>query len=262
MSSWDHGKEKYRSRILGEWSNLIGSKMNHSSVGVYTASKTFPVDNFKHGWKNDMVVIMGAHFANGILHRSSFLGNLKPLDKKLGLHRTPPRSFFDFVFGTISSIVPIVTSNNLVTGWNSWPTGALHHHSRKQPSIFHPFALHKVKWGVEFNKHHVTCAHEPVINNLINDLFVWTNNFFVQFHVSKEGNNYSIANNTNNLLHKCYATSDGSMVKCHITFVGLMGIFSSIGHQHLSDTLENFWLRMDTKRTHVMMRLDFVPNIW
>ena len=44
----------YRSRNLGEWSFMIGYKMGSSSVMVYTMTKTSPVENFKHRWKNEM----------------------------------------------------------------------------------------------------------------------------------------------------------------------------------------------------------------
>lgn len=39
--------------------------------------------------ENDIVANMATLFDRGVLERSSFLGNLKPLDKKLGLRRTP-----------------------------------------------------------------------------------------------------------------------------------------------------------------------------
>ena len=37
------------SRVLGEWSDMIGYGMGSSLVGVYTMGKTSPVQNFKHG---------------------------------------------------------------------------------------------------------------------------------------------------------------------------------------------------------------------
>jgi hypothetical protein len=43
------GEEAPRSRILGEWSNMIGYKLGPSMVRVYTMAKTSPVENFKHG---------------------------------------------------------------------------------------------------------------------------------------------------------------------------------------------------------------------
>ena len=33
---------------------MIGYKMGSSSVMVYTMTKTSPVENFKHRWKNEM----------------------------------------------------------------------------------------------------------------------------------------------------------------------------------------------------------------
>jgi hypothetical protein len=47
----DYGEEVHRSRILGEWSNMVGYKMGLSLAGVYTTAKTCPMENFKYGWK-------------------------------------------------------------------------------------------------------------------------------------------------------------------------------------------------------------------
>ena len=58
-------------------------------AGMYTATKTSLVENFKHEWKNDMDANMANLFFRGVLWRSSFLGNLKPLDNKLDLQETP-----------------------------------------------------------------------------------------------------------------------------------------------------------------------------
>jgi hypothetical protein len=61
-----------------------------SLVGVYTTTKTSLVE---HGWKNDMVANMTTHtsflLGRRVFWRSNFLGNFKPLDKKLDLQRTP-----------------------------------------------------------------------------------------------------------------------------------------------------------------------------
>jgi hypothetical protein len=46
------------------------------------------VENFAHGWKNDMAANVATLFWRGVLQKSSFLGNLKASDKKLGLRRT------------------------------------------------------------------------------------------------------------------------------------------------------------------------------
>jgi hypothetical protein len=47
------------------------------------------IENFNHGWKNDMVANMATFFARGVLWNSKFLSNLKPSGKKLGLRRFP-----------------------------------------------------------------------------------------------------------------------------------------------------------------------------
>ena len=51
----DNVEEVHRPRTLGEWSNMSGYKMGSSLAGVYTTAKTSPVENLKHGRKNDMV---------------------------------------------------------------------------------------------------------------------------------------------------------------------------------------------------------------
>jgi hypothetical protein len=55
---------------------------------VYTTVKISQVENFKHRCRNDMVVNIVTFFVGGVLRRSSFLDNLKSLDKKLGLRET------------------------------------------------------------------------------------------------------------------------------------------------------------------------------
>jgi hypothetical protein len=47
-----------QSKVLGEWSTMIGYEMDTSPVGVYVVVKTSPVDNFEHGRENDTVVSM------------------------------------------------------------------------------------------------------------------------------------------------------------------------------------------------------------
>ena len=47
-----------------------------------------------------------------------FLDNLKTLDKKLGLQRTPTWDIYLFIFPSLFT-KPIVTSRNLVLGGNS-----------------------------------------------------------------------------------------------------------------------------------------------
>ena len=83
------------SRILEEWSNLIGCKMSSSPIGVYTTAKTCPVENFKHRWKNDIVTNIATFvLLGGVFQKSSFLGNLKPSDKKLDPRKTPTWGIF------------------------------------------------------------------------------------------------------------------------------------------------------------------------
>jgi hypothetical protein len=43
------------------------------------------VENFNHGWKNDMVVNMATLFAKGVLWRSSLLDSLKTSYVELAL---------------------------------------------------------------------------------------------------------------------------------------------------------------------------------
>ena len=54
----------------------------------------YMVKNFKHGWKNDVVVNMVTLFVEGVFRRLSFSGNLKPSDTTLGLQNTPTWDFF------------------------------------------------------------------------------------------------------------------------------------------------------------------------
>ena len=64
---------------------MIGHKMGCSQVGVHTSDKALPMENFKHGWENDMDANMVTFFDSRVLHRSSFLSNFKPSYKKLDL---------------------------------------------------------------------------------------------------------------------------------------------------------------------------------
>ena len=93
---------------------------------VYTTTKTLMVENFKHGCQHNNIF-----FATmGALQRSSFGGNLKPSDKKLDLQKTwnsrHSKKIKNYCL-SILSVTPTVASNNLVLGWNSWPTGILLH---------------------------------------------------------------------------------------------------------------------------------------
>jgi hypothetical protein len=67
---------------------MIGQEWDSCLMEVYAMVKSPLVENFAHGWKNDMVANVLTIFWNGVLWRSFFLGNLKALDKKLGLQRT------------------------------------------------------------------------------------------------------------------------------------------------------------------------------
>jgi hypothetical protein len=67
---------------------MIGCKMGSSFVGVYITSMTSPMKTFKHGWKNNKVTNMATFLLGKFTERSSFLSNLEPSDKKLGLWRT------------------------------------------------------------------------------------------------------------------------------------------------------------------------------
>jgi hypothetical protein len=80
--------EGHQSRILGKFWNMIGQKWDSCPVEVYTMVKNPPVENFAHGWRSDMAANVATLFWRGVLRRSSFLGNLKASDKKLGLRRT------------------------------------------------------------------------------------------------------------------------------------------------------------------------------
>ena len=88
-ASLDYNEEVHQSIILGGWSNMIGSENGFFTSQGTLWPKTSPVENFKYGWKIDMVANKATFFARGVLKRSSFLGNLKPSDKKLHLWRTP-----------------------------------------------------------------------------------------------------------------------------------------------------------------------------
>ena len=81
----DYSEEVHQSRFFGEWSDIIDYEMGSSLAKVYTTSKTSPIENFEHEWKYDMATNMATLFARGVLRMSSFLGNLKPLDKKLDI---------------------------------------------------------------------------------------------------------------------------------------------------------------------------------
>ena len=128
--SLDYSEEVQPSRIFREWNNMIGYEMYSSPAGSYTTAKTSPVDNFKHGWNNDIAVNMNIIFARGVHWRSSVLGNLEPSNKKPDLWRTTTHGILIYcLFVHLCPPIPIVASNDFVLGWSSWPTGALVHRS-------------------------------------------------------------------------------------------------------------------------------------
>lgn len=80
--------------------------------------------------KNDMATNMATFLffcARGVLWRSNFLGNLEPLNKKLGLVRTPTRGILIKI--SILFAIPTFASNNLFLGTNSRSIGAYLHWS-------------------------------------------------------------------------------------------------------------------------------------
>ena len=78
-------KKSTAHEFLEKFWNLIGQEWYCCRVVVYTMAKKPLVENFVHGCKDDMATL----WWRGVLCRSSFLGNLKTLDKKLGLWITP-----------------------------------------------------------------------------------------------------------------------------------------------------------------------------
>ena len=122
----DYGEEVHWLRILGEWSNMIGYKVGSSPARVYTMAKTSHVENFNGEWMNDVAPNIATPFARGVLWRLSFLDNLKPLDKKLGLQRTP---YIVFPSCPLYQSLPQMTLS-----WtkNSWLIDALLHRSLNQ----------------------------------------------------------------------------------------------------------------------------------
>ena len=88
-ASLDYIEEVPRSRIVGIRSTRIGYEIGSSLAGVYTTSKTFSREPQAWTKNNNMIGNMAMLFAWGTFRWSSFLDNLKPLDKKLGIWRTP-----------------------------------------------------------------------------------------------------------------------------------------------------------------------------
>ena len=124
--------EVHRSCILGEFQNLVGQEQHLCPVVVYTTTKSPLVEKIVHGWKNDMDANVATFFFEGDSPEVKFLG----YPQSLGQETWPPEnsnsnriSYRLFIF----SGIPSLASNNHVLGWNSWPTGALVHHSVKLP---------------------------------------------------------------------------------------------------------------------------------
>ena len=110
--------------------------MGSSPVRVYTMAKTFWWKNFKNGWKklNDMVSQHIDTFCFGSSMKVKFLEQPQTLGQETWLLENPNlrHSFNCF---PILSAIPTVASNNLVLGWNSWPSGALLRCSLNWPLI-------------------------------------------------------------------------------------------------------------------------------
>lgn len=74
------------------------------------------MENIKHGCKNDMTTNMTTFFSGGVLKRSSFLGNLKLLVKKLANGGFQLETFLKFYHIPILSTILVAASNNFVLG--------------------------------------------------------------------------------------------------------------------------------------------------
>ena len=80
----DYGEEVHQWRIWGEHWVLTGH-------GLHYGQDFFRWRITSMDEKNEVVVNMATLLDRGVLRRSSCLGNLKPLVKKLGLWRAPTR---------------------------------------------------------------------------------------------------------------------------------------------------------------------------
>ena len=115
------------SSIWEEWSNMIGYEMGSSPAGVYTMAKTWRTSRMDENmtwlstWHD---VLLG-----GLLQRSSMSGNLKPLDKKLGLCKTPTRDFYVLFVLFFPSSPPYQVLPQIALSWGNFfgPIGALLH---------------------------------------------------------------------------------------------------------------------------------------
>ena len=132
-ASLDYGEERHMLRMLGEWRNMIGYKN-----GICTGQGLHYDQDFSSE-ENDMVVNMATLLVGRVLRLSSVLGNLRLLDKRNMTSRGLQLGIVVLFLSSlllILFVIPTVASNNLVLGWNSWPTGALlHHRSLNRPWV-------------------------------------------------------------------------------------------------------------------------------
>jgi hypothetical protein len=73
----------HQSKNLREWRNKIGYEMGFSWARVSTMAKTSLVENFKHGWRIDMIVNMATFFITGVLLGMSTWPKLQDLGRPL-----------------------------------------------------------------------------------------------------------------------------------------------------------------------------------
>jgi hypothetical protein len=59
-------KKMHRSRILGEWSNMIGHDMGSSPTRVYTTGQDFSSGELQAWMKNDIATTMETLFARSL----------------------------------------------------------------------------------------------------------------------------------------------------------------------------------------------------
>ena len=87
---------------------------------VYTTANTSLVKNFEHEIKYDMVANMANTFCWENSLQVKFLGQSWTLGQNIAFRERQVEAFnFDFdCFAILSVMIPTVTSNNLVLGWN------------------------------------------------------------------------------------------------------------------------------------------------
>ena len=76
--------------------------------------RTSLLENFKHESKNDMDANMATLFVRGALRRSSFLGNLKPLNLNLTSKELQIETFFELLFPSCLPYQPLL---QIVLSW-------------------------------------------------------------------------------------------------------------------------------------------------